>query len=274
MSGCIPDWSTAPITNDAVVTLPSATQVNRLIIDGELITYVAVGGYLPRISDSSNPPGSAPSTNDKPVYLYLCGGRHFPVCAANSPGPGSYYAAPLILIESATPPDLMGHPTADLSTVAPSRSIPKIACLYIGVSFITANSSNHKSVYYDGDFVRSQVTPAASPAGPSTFHEAPTSVDSTGSNQPFTLGSTPAPSTIIELTATLQAAAARGVVIYSSSYGPVMYLNTLGATSVYGTGRAKRTAPTVIMTHFGLNSADTLAIRASAFNMRIPRVGG
>jgi hypothetical protein len=253
--------------------------VHRPIIDGELLTFSGYS-YLTPVPDASNAPGSAPAGNDLATYLYLCGGRNWPY-TSNTFG-GWFAAIPVLLVESLTPPDVMGYPSAALQYSG--STIPRAAALFIGNGFRIAGGTLTKSVFYDGDWVR----PQASTVLICGFHINSGDHFTTGSASPVSLvvGGIPVGSTAIELQASIDGQAdthPQSLVVLNGVGGStVIRVDVPGAggvcTAHAESARVRIVRPgsdTIQYTsaYYLSASSATVDIRATAFNMNVPRIG-
>lgn len=147
--------------SSAGITFPDGV-VNTVVIDGEIIDWV--GGYAGGagatiVPDASaNPFGSpAPALNDKPYYIYVCGGRHLPCARLNITGE----LQPVCIIESLTAPLADGRPSAPIST---PQGTTTDGALYIGLGYVQHNSTHRKNVAWVDDWCYAVTGPATSPA--------------------------------------------------------------------------------------------------------------
>ena len=279
LKGCVPVWGYADDATGDPAQMDASTAVNRLVIDGELLTFHRLGYGLHAAADTSHTPGSAPAGNDMPTYLYLCGGRNFPVSLA----------LPVVMIESTVVPDALGYPTATLAWNG--RTIPRAAALYVGVAFKVANSNRSKSLFYDGDWVNPQAhTPVAGyPVAtiwqgctiPGFYAAAITSFPSSPTSLPI-LG-IPATSTVFEIQADLScySTADSGMVVNALVGGPQIISINCHGTSFASPVQSPRvrlsvaTSSTVEYSGFngGSMTSFNMNIRPTGFNMNIPRLG-
>ena len=193
LHGCEPKLVLA----SAVLPLGNAV-VHRLVIDGELLTFQGTGQAIVE-NDTASPPTNAPPGNDKPYYLYLCGGRHQPMMNYGPVALGGT-PIPVHLVLSATAPDPLGYPKATLAIASPATAFPRAACVYIGLAFYGAGTGTNVRAYYDGDWIRGAVTQVATLQATVTngFKETPISTPEV-SYTAWTLGSLPAVSPVVEL---------------------------------------------------------------------------
>jgi hypothetical protein len=283
VKGCVPTWAYAAEATGAAPQLLT-TAINRLVIDGELLTFAFSGGAITFSPDTNNSPtAAAPATNDMPTYLYLCGGRHWPWSNG----------APVQGVESLTAPDSMGYPSAAMAIAAGSGSttIPRSAAVFIGNGFRVAGSTRSKSLIYDGDWVRPQAHtpvsgfPTSGGCSIQGFYEANVTDFGGGafpSLHAFNLAGIPAPSTVVEIQADILITSGPiGVFMINSCVGGPQVLNIPAAqlgTQVQS-ARAKIARPASDNVEFyataGITSASTmiLNIRPTGFNMNIPRIG-
>jgi hypothetical protein len=276
LKGCVPIWGYADEATGATPQIDANTAVNRLVIDGELITFHRTGATSIATPDTSHAPGAAPAGNDLPTYLYICGGRNFPV-GGN----------PYVLVESTTVPDAMGYPTTTLAYN--SRTIPRTAALYIGAAFKVAGSTRSKSLFYDGDWVYPQASTITTLCGFHINTDDEFSGSASGSVAPVSLVvyGIPATSTAIELQVWIDGIAStypQTVTIFNGVGGTeVIKVSIPGAaaTATVGVAQSSRTriarpgSDTIQYTSVYHTSASdaTVDIRATAYNMNIPRIG-
>jgi hypothetical protein len=284
LKGCVPVWGYATDAAGDSAQMDASTAVNRLVIDGELLTFNRAGYGLSAAADTAHTPGSAPAGNDMPTYLYLCGGRNFPVSLA----------LPVVMIESTVVPDALGYPTATLAWNG--RTIPRAAALYVGVAFKVANSNRSKSLFYDGDWVYPQAhTPASGyPTSNGCATQGfylPYVVAFTTWSPPtlsYPIPGIPATSTSLELQAdaVVTAGGTTGTFIVNSNVGgpQILAFSVSLSGSQAQSSRARITVPTTLVG--GVPAIECKAtgditaivtfclnIRPTAFNMNIPRIG-
>lgn len=122
--------------------------VHRVVIDGEVLEFEAAcstanGGVIQ--DTGANPFGtSAPSTHDRPYYIYAVGGRHNPYLVRT----GSQLS-PIVLVESLVAPDIAtGKPQGTLVTA----QFPTVTngATYVGLGFTVANSIRRRACVMDG----------------------------------------------------------------------------------------------------------------------------
>ena len=251
VKGCIPAEPSGGLI------LP-VTGLNRVVIDGELLSFSGAF-WIAAVADTVTPPTAAPATNDKPLYLYLVGGRNQPAMDYTTAGGGGG-VVPVRFVISATPPDSAGYPTASLGVASPAMVFPRAACCYIGVAFYAANSATIAPAFFDGDWIFAASTVSG---GARAFKD----VLQTGviTTTPFTLATKPASSTACILTAS----------------------GTVGSGLIYdGAGMLLVTSPTLSgdtpPVYLGLASMASLGSSVVAgatmrpspvgYNMNIPRI--
>ena len=278
VKGCVPTWAYAAEATGASPQVLTAA-INRLVIDGELLTFAFAGGAVTFSSDTNNSPGAtAPAGNDMPTYLYLCGGRHWPWS----------YAVPVWGVESLTPPDSMGYPSAALAIAAGggSSTIPRNAAVYIGIAARVAGSTRSKSLFYDGDWVR----PQDSTVKICGFHFNAGDHFTTGSvsNVSLVIGGIPASATVLELQASMVGATAAGsaqalIVLNGIAGGYALEValpgNATGVdiTSYVESARARIARPASDTIQYSATYANTVSsatvdIRVTGYNMNVPRI--
>ena len=119
----------------------STSGLHRVVIDGEALEFVGTldstnGGV---VTDTGNSPfaAAAPSTWNRPYYLYAVGGRHNPMPSLNT---GSGTLSPITLVESTVVPDIAtGKPTANLTVRG--QTIGPAGAVYVGLGMVAATTS-------------------------------------------------------------------------------------------------------------------------------------
>ena len=282
VKGCVPTWAYAAEATGAAPQLLT-TAINRLVIDGELLTFAFSGGAITFSPDTNNSPtAAAPATNDMPTYLYLCGGRHWPWSNG----------VPVQGVESLTAPDSMGYPSAAMAIAAGSGSttIPRSAAVFIGNAFRVAGSTRSKSLFYEGDWVYPQAhTPVAGyPTGSlwtgctiQGFYAA--LIASVGTSSPTSLPilGIPATSTVFELQAdvTYNSSEDSGMLINANAGGSqIISIASHGTGSPVQSPRVRLSVATSSTVEYlgyknGSGTIFNANIRPTAFNMNIPRIG-
>jgi hypothetical protein len=244
---------------------------HRIVIDGELLTFDNADYTLASVDDTVTPPGTAPSGNDKPTYLYLCGGRNGPsrsLTGQNGHSPYGTYV-PVTLVESSTPPDIRGYPSASLGIAAGPISFTRAACCYIGLRFRKANTVNIVPTVYDGDWIRADQTVVTGLLPVRGFKQA--AVSGAVSGQAFTLATLPEISTVVELQAgALADSTAAAVVVADASDNAIMVVHP-AATGIVTVESS--IVPTTKSLKVSVPASTTLLLLASAYNMNIPRLG-
>lgn len=159
--GAVPTWAgaTGAAAAEAAAVGIAFLGINRVVIDGEVISWSAgvdavlsPSTILPLIvqDTGANPFGSAaPATNDKPYYLYACGGRNLPQGRSDgSTNPG--VLQPICVVESTVAPTKDGRPSSAITT---PRGSTQAGALYIGIGFVVKNTTFRKSCRISGDWV-------------------------------------------------------------------------------------------------------------------------
>lgn len=145
ISGFVPKWDlTADPTTTASTISFGALDDCRVVIDGELIETLGV--LLEVTQDGANNPFGSPASTawNRPYYLYAVGGRH-------APQMGAVLHAPVLIVESTTPPFLStGRPTAAITTAR--GSAPTAACVYLGLGSVIANSTRRAACWVDDEY--------------------------------------------------------------------------------------------------------------------------
>jgi hypothetical protein len=282
--GCVPTWAYAaeatgapPLLYTCVPASPSTLVVNQPVIDGELLTFALANAAITFAPDTNNSPGAtAPAGNDMPTYLYLCGGRHWPWS----------HGVPVQGVESLTPPDVMGYPSAALAIAAGggSSTIPRNAALFIGVAFRVAGSTRSKSLFYEGDWVRPQSYVSDATCSICGFYAAPITVSGTAATVTLALPGIPATTTALEIQADELPGGATPTnpyVVRSCVGGPmVIVFNATTGITVQQSARVKIALPANAGSpaHPSLeyivpqSGGGSFNIRATAYNMNVPRL--
>jgi len=256
---------------------------HRLVIDGEFLQFkVATWGDV--LGDVSHSVGAAPANNDLPSYLYLCGGRNSPVAVTNLAGA----MLPVALVNSTTPPDAYGYPTADLaissSSHSPAVAFPRRACCYVGIRFFAAGSSVNLNCYYDGDWIRS-ATRAGAPIdmygvdrfSATTGFKEPAQTGEKASWTQVTLGSLPGISQVMDLTAIYSDTDPTKELMLQSSSSATWdnLLADLVATDATNSGWRQLRLPrdhAISLYIKGLSSTGNLYLVPTGYKMHVPRL--
>lgn len=269
VKGCVPN-----LMDETFIGIPDGG--HRIVIDGELLSWSHTQTLVPAV-DSSGNPGTAPATYDLPSYLYLCGGRWSPSRSQGvSPVPdggGTY--APVVLVESTTPPDAFGYPTAAL--VAGGVTLPKAACCYIGTRFRAAGTTNNVPAIYDGDWIHFQAMGITD--APLFCAKNPTVVTS-GAYTAVTLSSLPAVSTAGIVAGYQDTISGGGISLtkFAAGGGSDAYMFASVATTV---GDSELVSPKTtlgrsrLLSLYAASSAGAgvrIGILATAYNMNVPRL--
>jgi len=160
----LPDETTT--SANLFVGFTSSTGASKVVIDGEVLAFVNGDSFsaplamITQDAGGNNPfAGAAPATNDKPYYIYACGGRHLRQGRTGISGAGFF---PIIFVESLVAPTEDGRPSAAITT---PRGTTQAGALYVGVGWVVQNSTRRKSVSYAGDWVYARTSQMTSPAG-------------------------------------------------------------------------------------------------------------
>jgi hypothetical protein len=265
VKNCVPDLTES--TTSVNLGLPSLgangeTLVHRLVIDGELLTW-STTNHLPIVPDIYAPPTTAPADSDRPVYLYLCGGSHSPLrYQGRSSATPSGTWAPVVLVESLTPPDPMGYPRGALQFQwgAVALEVSRAAACYIGIRWLIANSTNNAPVVYDGDIAKFMSVLGATSIGLTT--------DSTSGLVSFTLPGLPVVSTVMRIRARITGTASTAFYISRSSSTSDEILECPEDSINYECDAKAQST----LYHKNLTPSDTVHVRIRAVNMNIPRL--
>jgi hypothetical protein len=246
LKGCVPQL----ISPSARGLSPG---IHRVVVDGELLTFSLGSTYLPIIAESTHPAGSAPANNDKPTYLYLCGGRNQPVVTRAFPGTT---IAPMYLIETTVAPDPLGYPQADLALATPAVTFPRAACVFVGCGFIAANGTAGAPCFYVDDWVYAAANIVTGSHSTRAFCE-PLETSGTGGG----LASQPACSTAVLL----------GLVADGGS-GTI----SDGGGVILDSTQARLSGPALIALPNSITwtvASGTIRPSPVAYNMNVPRIG-
>jgi len=289
LKDCTPRWGITDETTGSTPLLLLGSQVHRLVVDGELLTFGAPAGATNVIyatPDTINPPGTAPATNDLATYLYLCGGRTSPVCVGTSgPDTTPFNVSPVVLIESLTPPDPMGYPTDYLGFAG--GTIDKRAAVFVGNAWRIANTTVHKCCRIDGDWVHA-LTHGSSVLAPSAgFNEADVVLSSSG--QDVAVNTFPQNSTMGDFEAVVQATPYAGGADFSVIAEPdapayfsydqqvarateILSADTKGHAHLAWRGAITNSGLWFVQPYLTGMSTLALNLHGKAYNMNVPRI--
>jgi hypothetical protein len=257
VKGCEPT-----LTLSTPYLLMGLNSVHRIVIDGELLTFLGNGSAAAK-ADTVNAPIAAVGS-DKPLYLYLCGGRNRPVLNYSYATPG-WMPIPVHLVVSRTAPDPLGYPTADLGIATPTISFPRAACCYVGVCFYGVGGTTNVPAFIDGDWIFAvQEVGAPGGGGARGFSEPlQTGVITT---IPFALGSLPS----VSDRCLLSAAGATGNSLIYDSVGSLLV-----TTPVLSPGTPPIRIGLTSITSLGSSVAGGATLRPIpvGYNMNVPRLG-
>ena len=257
--GCVPKLSSP-------VGIGAGAQ--RIVIDGELLTFNNPG-VIPMTDDASHAPGSAPTDNDKPTYLYLCGGRNYPIARNTTVALGR---VPVYLIESLTVPDEFGYPTATLSVSSPSLTFPRSACCYIGVRFRGAGTAAGVPAFYEGDWIRSLNTVTNGSLRFKGFAQA-NLANLAASYTLFTLAGIPATADAMDLQIGFFESGTMNVLFSTSASDSGIFARlSTSSASVLDEGIIRLSTSSNIYYIADTSSTNAAMIMAAGFNMNIPRL--
>jgi hypothetical protein len=159
-AGCNFLWSDVDDTVvDSDLSL-AVTEVNKVMISGELLSFH--GGFeasppepplIVQASGADDPFAvAAPATNDKPYYLYACGGRFAPFLVGRRGFlfGGADALNPVVIVESLTPPTVEGYASAALTTAL--GTFPTPATLFVGCGWVTKGTTFRKAITQDREW--------------------------------------------------------------------------------------------------------------------------
>jgi hypothetical protein len=252
VKGCV------PLQPAGGLILPVAG-LNRIVIDGELLTFSGAF-WIAAVADTVTPPTAAPAGNDKPLYLYVCGGRNQPAMDYTTAGFGGG-VVPVRFVISATPPDSAGYPTASLGVATPAMVFPRAACCYIGLAFYGAGGTTIVGAYYEGDWIHA-----------STLHNFE-QLDITTAVIVYTaisMPTVPAVSTAMRVRSLVTGAASTlvRIAISAGTAGDIMILDP----SLWLIEKTVDTVAKSTLYYNDLVAPDSLRIRCVGFNMNVPRL--
>lgn len=265
LKGCDLAWNSAMGADNGMIE-----GVNRVVIDGELLTFFgAIPGLTP---DTLNPIANAPAGNDAPSYIYLCGGRLAPLRTLWT------YLIPAIMVESTTPPDHLGYPSAALGIASPAMTLPRGACCFIGLRFRKAGGTTSVETYSHGDWIYSYQTLDPFSLGASCFKgfleaNMATHVAYTG----ITLGSLPDSHAVglVDLAAELNDTTGSSLVASFSDNGGdsgiLIGLSTPASANTHDHGKA--IVPWTSAHNLSHKGTEHSVIAAVGYQMKIPRLG-
>ena len=252
VKGCVIDLYETP-------QLPTGV-VHRLLIDGELLTWSS-NVSLGVVSDTVHGPGSAPADSDMPVYLYLCGGRHWPWA----------YAAPVLFVQSLTVPDSMGYPTAALGYAG--STIPRNAAVYVGIAFRGAGGTVNVPAGYDGDWIYS-LNPVAVYGVDKAFGFKQAVISSPATSYTsLVLAGIPATSTMMDLALAYLASGTHTVLVATSNADAAVFTRLSAVTDLPFVSTRVKMPIVASLWYKAADASGTLLIMAAGWNMNIPRLG-
>lgn len=168
------------VDESAVTSVPSLISLSgysQAFINGELLLIQNANVTL--MDDTSTPVPTSNATFAQPYYLYVCGGRNFPVMSGDQ--------APVILVASGVAPDSFGRAGAPL--IVPLGTIPVTATLWAGCGWVTVTGDRSKYLRQSLDGWVSAVSGAFEDTQEISFSDTtPISTDQTISPKPATLG--------------------------------------------------------------------------------------
>jgi len=268
LKGCDLAWSSVMGAENGLLE-----GVHRLVIDGELLTFY---GSIPGlVADTLNPISAAPAGNDAPSYIYLCGGRLAPLRTLVL----ATTLVPVVMVESTTPPDELGYPSASLGIASPAMTIPRGACCFIGLRLRQAGGTTSVTTYTHGDWIVSYQTinPSGYTSGAfKAFLEAAETAH--GSYTAVALGSLPDHHAVsmVEIVADLEDATGTGYASTLSDDGGDTGI-IIGLTTIAGSGfnhdQARAVIPWVSANNLSHKGSGTTVVAPTRFLMRIPRLG-
>jgi len=273
LQNCKPLW---PVGLESVSNEPYLDRelVHKAIIDGEVIVDASgLANIIVEPDTNGNPlTQTIATTFDRPVYLYLCGGRHAPQNGiATSRATASGAVGPLRLVASINGPGAGNR--AGQSLGIKGVTIPRSATLYVGCGFIAKDTHNYKSCIIDGDWVYAITAPSGMYAG--CLYEAPV----TGASGTLNLLGSPSSSTMADLVLQVNDTAQSMVTIvvsnavaYTNAFATLM-ARTVAANSVaFARGKSALSA-LWSYSYSGGYSTTTVTLSAAGFNMNVPRIG-
>jgi len=140
LAGCRLSWDTSVDPASASAGIFMAGR-HRVLLNGELIEFSGSPAVVQDTGGANPFASAAPTNSSKPYYVYLVAGRL-------SQGQGSIatlfgvpFLVPAVLVESLTPPDVTGRPTASLNT---PRGAAILNAMYVGLGFVYRNTTNRQ----------------------------------------------------------------------------------------------------------------------------------
>lgn len=250
---------------------------SKVVIDGEVIAFDAgdsATGPLNMITQDAggnNPfAAPAPATNDKPYYIYACGGRHLRQGRTGfSAGVQGYF--PVCFVESLVAPTRDGRPSANITT---PRGVTQAGALYVAIGFVVQNTTRRKGCAWTGDWV---LPLTGSTVGLAAFNDNATRTFSNAAITTHTLAAKPAPSTeaLINLTYTNSIAGSSILLGHSIATTVFTYIRFLVNAAPYSqlfSARIPMSGFTNVAVGIDPQAATASAlIYASGYNMLVKR---
>ncbi|MEN6546223.1 MAG: hypothetical protein ABFE07_09300, partial [Armatimonadia bacterium] len=193
------------------------------------------------------------------------GGSHSPLRQQGRNGVTPTGAwAPVVMIQSLTPPDQFGYPRGFLQFQWGSGALEAVraACCYIGIRWLVAGSSNNVPLIYDGD--------TAKFLGISSLTSVSSTSDSTSAAVSFTVPGLPVVSTVMRIGSRRVGANSSGT--YLAKAPPTSAMDEILELTEASTFYEVETKAQSTLYHKNLTTGDTLYVRLRSVNMNIPRL--
>lgn len=147
VSGLNPTWDLNVDFSTTASTLTINGIVHKVVIDGEVVSFVRLTSMPVSQDSTANPFGSVTGASDRPYYLYAVGGRHSPQGTFSG---GTF--SPVAVVESTVAPDLdnYGRPSAPITT--PRGGTTQLGAVYVGLGFVVGGgTTRRRACVMDGD---------------------------------------------------------------------------------------------------------------------------
>lgn len=142
-------WSQVnPAAADSTLQLSlSTTRRHKVLIDGELLDFTGLAQVFQDLGGNNPFNSAAPTSTDKPYYIYLVGGRHNPQGWLQT---GTF--TPVAIVESLIQPNQdTGHPNTPIRDPR-TGGTTTLGAVYVGLGWVFRNTTHRRAVMIAGNF--------------------------------------------------------------------------------------------------------------------------